>query len=330
MNKLIITNGDAAVAFLRTAGFQADILPWRDVLHDGPVPQTSENHTLDLESLSAMRAAFLSDVFGQPNDDVCQSFVERDRTLRGHDTYDEVTLWFEHDLYDQLQLLQILSFFHREKRKGSLQLVQADDYLTHQNQQVITRFNAQKTLISVEQLRLADDLFQAFREPTPKRLVAFLKRDLAALPFMKSALNRLFEELPHVASGLSRTQLQTLRTIQRRELSARRLFAEVQTCEEAVFMGDWSFWRCLEELVFNRSPLLQGLPFRIIESADNDQQQRYLDAELSLTEIGKSVLAGEIDHAELNVVDRWLGGTHLAGKNLWRWDHNAEELVPPS
>ncbi|MGI9511113.1 MAG: hypothetical protein ACR2QJ_17380 [Geminicoccaceae bacterium] len=37
MSDLVITNGDSAADRLRAAGCKAGILPWRDVLHDGPV-----------------------------------------------------------------------------------------------------------------------------------------------------------------------------------------------------------------------------------------------------------------------------------------------------
>ena len=53
---LHITNGDSAVGLMREGGISGDILPWRDVLHDGPVPGG-----LDLEALSRVRARFLAD-----------------------------------------------------------------------------------------------------------------------------------------------------------------------------------------------------------------------------------------------------------------------------
>ena len=49
--RLIITNGDVAVAKLEAADIEADFLPWRDMLHDGPVPGD-----LSLDDLSQVRA----------------------------------------------------------------------------------------------------------------------------------------------------------------------------------------------------------------------------------------------------------------------------------
>jgi hypothetical protein len=52
---LHITNGDSAAEVIRRAGVQGDVLPWRDVLHEGPVPQG-----LSLEELLGVRARFIA------------------------------------------------------------------------------------------------------------------------------------------------------------------------------------------------------------------------------------------------------------------------------
>ena len=326
---LIVTNGDSTADLLRAAGFQAEIVPWRDVLHEGPVPTLSLAHADDLEQLSSIRAAFLSDAFDQSPGKLIDGFRARDRALRRHDGYDEVTLWFEHDLYDQLQLLQILAFFHHERRSASPQLVQADDYLGMQTPDTIGRFEVLKAPVSIAQTSLAASLFSAFRRPTPADLAPFLEQDLSPLPHMQQALIRLFEELPSTADGLSRSQRHALLLIEQESYSPKRLFGAVQATEQAIFMGDWSFWRCLEELAFNTQPLLQGLPNRFHSSTSDKDKQRYLDAKLTLTDTGHAVLAGSADHALINSIDRWLGGTHIAGDRIWRWDNDAVRLAPP-
>ena len=55
MRTLIITNGDAAVEKMREARINGEILCWRDVLHEGPVPYTET-----LEDLSAIRSDYLA------------------------------------------------------------------------------------------------------------------------------------------------------------------------------------------------------------------------------------------------------------------------------
>ena len=53
---LISTNGDSAVEAIKNAGIEAEILPWRGVLHDGPVPSN-----VSLQEMAAVRAKFVSD-----------------------------------------------------------------------------------------------------------------------------------------------------------------------------------------------------------------------------------------------------------------------------
>ena len=38
--------------------------------------------------------------------------------------------------------------------------------------------------------------------------------------------------------------------------------------------------------------------------------------------------AGQLDHVELNGIDRWIGGVHLDGKQArWRWDEGTETVI---
>src|SRR5207237_547585 len=77
------------------------VLPWRDVLNVGPVP------ALPAAQLRLARARFLAERYGQTVSAVGAELRDRDRTLLGH--IGRYMLWFDADLYDQLQLIQILA-----------------------------------------------------------------------------------------------------------------------------------------------------------------------------------------------------------------------------
>src|SRR5712691_11825056 len=111
---LHITNGHS-VGIPRT-GIPGEVSYWLDVLHEGPVPAG-----LTLEQLSAVRAQFLADTgWGDPRSD----FARRDAQLAGWARHEEIVLWFKHDLYDQLQLIQILDWFAaRDLDKTKLRLI---------------------------------------------------------------------------------------------------------------------------------------------------------------------------------------------------------------
>jgi hypothetical protein len=55
-----LTNGDSAAERLRELVAPAPVLPWRDMLHDGPVPAG-----LDAAQLAGVRARYLAGVSDQ-------------------------------------------------------------------------------------------------------------------------------------------------------------------------------------------------------------------------------------------------------------------------
>lgn len=120
---LHITNGDSVVGTFRQVRFPGVYLPWRDVLHDGPVPQT-----VTLSELSDIRAQALASFGAGAYNEIRADFAARDQALESSGKHEEIVLWFEHDLYDQLQLIQLLDWFSNNGNGGKLSLIQIDSY----------------------------------------------------------------------------------------------------------------------------------------------------------------------------------------------------------
>jgi len=317
MADLILTNGDSAADLLRLAGRAGTILPWRDVLHEGPIVGGT------LEASSAKRVAYLAQRFGIDAGDIAAEFSERDATMRAHAYFDRIELWFEHDLYDQLQVVQILSFLADERRHQDVTLVQADDFLGAQRADTILRFAERGRSIVAADLDVARDTWSALAASTPEQVAARAATiDRGRLPYLTAAMNRFLQELPAPGSGLTRTEQAILTGIAAGTTSPMRLFPEVIRQEEAAFMGDWSFFRILDDLASCDVPLVSGL-------ATAPTEDRFEEAELELTMAGEDALAGEDDHIAMNGIDRWWAGTHLQGRAIWRYDRGAAKLVAP-
>jgi DNA-binding transcriptional MerR regulator len=107
---LHITNGESAGNTLRQTALGGAVLSWQDTLHEGPVP------ALPREELLRARARFLADCGWGPQRALLSSLERRDRQLLEALRADvPVVLWFEHDLYDQLQLLDVLALARTEE-----------------------------------------------------------------------------------------------------------------------------------------------------------------------------------------------------------------------
>jgi len=161
--------------------------------------------------------------------------------------------------------------------------------------------------------------------PTPEPIAARGAGPPGTLPYLKPALERFLEELPAPGNGLGRTEQTILEEIAAGTTAPATLFPAVIGREEAAFMGDWSFFRLLDDLASCDLPLIAGLA----PAAAAGDAERLADAELMLTMAGEAVLAGEDDHVAMNGLDRWWAGTRLSGRSVWRYDREAASLVPP-
>jgi hypothetical protein len=255
----------------------------------------------------------------------------RDARLAASSSFDRATLWFEHDLCDQLQLIQIVAWFSTKIREpGWLMLVQADDFLGAQNPRSIKGFRSRAVEIGPEHFKRANDAWSAFCQNSPELWARLVERDLTIFPHLPAAVLRMLEELPDL-SGLSRSETAVLNRVAHGTTQAANLFVQVCVADTIIdFMGDWSFFTLLDRMATGPASLLHSSTnVKFSPAWSSEQRRQYLNAEHNLTPLGEAVLAGLDDYARHNQIDRWWGGTHLTNDNLWRWDAENRRLIPP-
>lgn len=328
---LHITNGDSASSRVSEAGIVGMIVPWRDVLHEGPVPAG-----LDLNDLRSVRAGYLSAEGWDAYERVLTMLEERDEALTAYRDHDEVVLWFEHDLYDQLQLIQILDWFATQRSATAdvdetvLSLVGPDEYLSLVPPERLGQLFAERKAVTSTQLALAVEAWKAFSSPTPTDVLAVLGGDLSALPYLGAALWRHLEEFPDTRTGLSRSERQALEAIADGAATLTDAFRSAHLeREDPLFLGDAIFSSYLERLSAGESPLIltdEGRPIR--SPRRGEDESTFWRSRAEVTAVGRSVLEGRTDWLRIHDIDRWLGGVHLlAAESIWRWDAARKTLV---
>ena len=93
----------------------------------------------------------------------------------------------------------------------------------------------------------------------------------------------------------------------------------------------WEIGEVLDGLVRCPAPAVSGLsegPFMEVYP-HRERAERYEQSKLSLTELGKAILAGTDDFTRHNPIHRWWGGTELTNDRLWRWDATSKTLIAP-
>jgi hypothetical protein len=111
---LHIVDGGSVAGTLREAAVAGEIRIYGDLKYEGPAPAG-----LDPQSWCNIRAQFLSDKLGLAREDALAFLQASFLTLDAASKHEEIVLWLDHRLSDQLILIELLDWFSRSKREGS-------------------------------------------------------------------------------------------------------------------------------------------------------------------------------------------------------------------
>jgi hypothetical protein len=255
------------------------------VLHEGPVQAG-----LSLEELSRERAQFIAEAGWGPHGQVLKGFVARDATFRRAREHDEIVLWFEHDLYDQLQLIQVLDALG-DRPGPPVSLVCEAEYLGTMRPERAAELFSLRNPVTRRHVAEASRAWAAFCSPDPRDIGTVRAQ---ALPFLEAALTRHLQEFPWTIDGLSLLERRVLEALQGGPMGFEPLFRAIE--EDPAFLGDavlaWHLERMQKERLVERRSTGWAL-------SGKSRSQR---------------------------VPRWLGGYLVKDLRL-RWDPSSGSLV---
>jgi RNA polymerase sigma factor (sigma-70 family) len=321
---LHILNGDSTRMSLEQSSVPGTFSVWADVYYEGPVPRdVSDRELVEIRSRFHAGERFTYK----------EALAMGTRWLDGLESYrehDEVVIWCEHDLFDQMLLINLLDFFARQSVKPrQLSLICIGEFpavvpfhgLGQLDADQLASLLDTRQRVSERQLALGQSAWRAFTGDDPTALERLLARDTSPLPFLDGALRRLLEDFPDARTGLPRTERTLLELLAKHgPLKFAKLFPLQQQTEERVFAGDTTILDRLDDLA--RDGLVEIVP---------DSDERQLDVRIAITDVGKNVLAGERDWMSFGAFDRWIGGSQLrAPRPAWRWNREDGRLMPAS
>lgn len=317
---LHIRCGDDILAKLKEAGLPGEMIRWADALCQGPTPAGLNEY-----EWRRVRAQHAKNFGGIPYDEAMEFLRKQDDNLLRFRHHDEIVLWFEHDMFDQVILIYLLDWFARQDvGHRRLLLICPNQHLGFMGPEQLAQLYPTRQQVTARQIDLSRRAWQAFCATDPSKIETLLSEDTSALPFLRQALIRHLQEFPFVHNGLNQTEQNALDAIASGITEPKQLFQEIQRREESAWLGDSMFWPYLEQMAIGTDALLKIEGAGPWVNKPTEPSTRFI----YLTEQGRRVLHGEEDWVGLKGLDRWLGGVHLQGQRvMWRWDSSQQALI---
>jgi hypothetical protein len=324
---LHIRCGSDLKAPLVQAGFGGDFLEYSNPLCQGPV--VAGENWLD------RRAAFVAGAYDTQKDlpEVLDGLRRQEAALHAAASrYERVVLWCEHDSYDQLVLARCLAVF-AAAMPPLLALISVDRYpagfadpaerfigLGQLPSAALPVLWHGRQVVSAHQARAGAAVWEALRSSDPTRLAALARGGLP-LPHLAGAVLRHCRELPWVGDGLSLTERLVLQVLSEGPHTIGAIFGELQRVREPLpWLGDIMLHHIAECMKRVRAPVFMA--------AFDGEDRRWFKERLTITQLGRAVLAGEVDYLSLTPPERWVGGVCiLPGTPCWRWDEQGAAVV---
>ena len=231
---------------------------WCDPLHEGPIADLPDDQLLRIRATAVARG------LGEPPAAVEAEFKSWRAAVDADHAYDELVLWYEHDLFDQLNLIQLLARIGRDRPiRKPVSLVSIDSYPGHPHfkglgelrpEDIARLFNERRRVTS-EQFAVAARAWDAFRSQDRARMESLLLEDTSALPFLARALRRYLDEAPEQPGGLTRSERRLIDQLADGPIDIHTAWKRMHEGESAFYITDTSFWSLLKGLA-ERTPAL--------------------------------------------------------------------------
>ncbi len=311
MQRVHVRCGSDIFERLDLAGIEGAFFEFSDPVCQGPLP----NSGYGTDVLRA-RSQFISSAYRLGTPEKEQERLQGQYALLDRlDTFDEIILWFEHDLYDQSILIRFLAnLAHRDDTWRKCRLVDVGNYvgtkgffgLGNLEASDLARLEREASPITFDMVERGADIWGAFCSSNPEDLFQHTQTHHTGLPWLSSALLRHIQELPWTTNGLSLTEQRILEAAAKGDLTPVRIFRRIHfELEPAPYLGDIMFWHVMDGLASAQTPALTPFSSPC--------------APVTLTDFGHELLYNAKDFLAYNTIDRWWGGLHLT-HDCWRYD----------
>ncbi|MGB5479905.1 MAG: DUF1835 domain-containing protein [Eudoraea sp.] len=290
-SQLHITNGDSFTQKLKTLKLKGDIITWREMLCEG---KTETN--VGSESFWKTRFDFLHKNYKVSKSWFVEKTLKEYRSLCNHKQQDQIILWFEYDLFCQINMLAVLSWLKKHRRYAEIYLVCSGDEdetnrlyrLNDLSDEQLFNSYENKVKLSQNDIEYADYVWQLYCSDNPIRLENLIDFDNYQFDYLSDAIKVHLRRFPTIKNGLNELENRVLEfSLHQKPKSKKELLGKLIENQGFYGFGDTQYERVISSL----RPLFSSFnPVR-------------------LTAKGKQILDGQTNYySQIRDSEDYLGG----------------------
>jgi len=263
-SQLHITNGDSFTQKLKTLRLKGEIITWREMLCEG---KTETN--VGSESFWKTRFDFLHKNYKVSKSWFVEKTLKEYRSLCNHKQQDQIILWFEYDLFCQINMLAVLSWLKKHRRYAEIYLVcSGDEDETNRlyrlndlsDEQLLSSYE-NKVKLSQNDIEYADYVWQLYCSDNPIRLENLIDFDNYQFDYLSDAIKVHLRRFPTIKNGLNELENRVLEfSLQQKPKSKKELLSSLIQNQGFYGFGDTQY----ERVITNLRPLFSSFnPVRL-------------------------------------------------------------------
>jgi hypothetical protein len=250
---LHITNGDSTTNYLKKLNFQGTIVTWREMLCEGKTEVK-----VGSEQFWKSRFDFLKQSYNVTKKQFIDLTLKEYRNLCNQKTQEEIVLWFEYDLFCQVNMLAVISWLKRYRKGRKISLVCSGKVknstklygLAQLSEAQISDQYQHKIMLSIDDIEYADYVWQLFCSNNPIQLQNVHQyQPSKTFKYLTDGLLAHLQRFPSIKNGLNTIENTILDIASNTKISSKnKLAAALLRAENQYGFGDMQYVKKIEDL----------------------------------------------------------------------------------
>lgn len=251
-SQLHITNGDAFTQRLQQLKYKGDIITWREMLCEG---KTETN--VGSESFWKTRFEFLHKNYNVSKSWFIEKTLKEYRSLCNHKQQDEIVLWFEYDLFCQINMLAVISWLKTHRRHAQITLACSGDQsgegrfqsLGDLTDQQINDLFRNRVQLSQDDIEFADYVWQLYCSDNPIRLENVSDYRNYQFRYLEPSIKAHLKRFPTIKNGLNAVENRVLQIVADEKPASKKALMQALLSNQGWYgFGDTQYQRILTTL----------------------------------------------------------------------------------